>query len=346
MILKRLLLPVAALAGLLLIVVYMAGGFSSKQAPEIINSERYSGATHQITTQAVINKVWLPATVSARQNTQVASRILATINKIHVRAGHQVKQGQLIAELDNQDLIKQVAQLDARIAATSAQLVQAEAQLQRNKALFQQGLISSSELDDIQASFDKLSATKLSEQQLRDQAQVTLSYSKIRAPISGTVVDRFAEPGDLANPGQAIVSIYNPLSMQLSAAVPESHAVALGLGQNIAFSIDSINYSGESSVSEIVPLVDSSARSFAIKLDVEATNAMRPGMYARIAIEKPMRQLIAIPAASVKSFGQLDKVLVIENGVAQARFVRLGKRLSSGSIEVIAGLQAGEVIAL
>ncbi|MDE3273362.1 efflux RND transporter periplasmic adaptor subunit [Pseudoalteromonas sp. G4] len=347
---QKVLIPISAIVILIVMIIMMAGGFDNKVAPSTSNDELQNVQTVTVEPYEHIERLWLPANLIARQNTQVASRILANVTSVNVRAGDIVKAGDVIAELDNQDLKAQVGQIEAQVEAVSAQLTQATLQLKRNKALREQGLISVNDLDTVQSTFDQLRATKLSYEQQLDQAKVTLTYSKIVAPIAGKVVDRMVEPGDLVNPGQAVVALYNPSSIQISSFIPESQAVNLSLGQTLQVELSALNQVRAARVSEIVPLADSAARSFEVKLDLAGDNidltGLMPGMYAKVGIDKDARGVIAIDARYIQHFGQLAKVSVLENGKISERFVRLGQPLENNLIIITSGLSGGEKLVI
>ncbi|MFY8351718.1 efflux RND transporter periplasmic adaptor subunit [Pseudoalteromonas sp. SSM20] len=347
---QKVLIPISAIVILVVMIIMMAGGFDNKVAPSTSNDELQNVQTVMVEPYVHIERLWLPANLIARQNTQVASRILANVTSVNVRAGDIVKAGDVIAELDNQDLKAQVGQIEAQVEAVSAQLTQATLQLKRNKALREQGLISVNDLDTVQSTYDQLRATKLSYEQQLDQAKVTLTYSKIVAPIAGKVVDRMVEPGDLVNPGQAVVALYNPTSIQISSFIPESQAVNLSLGQKLQVELSALNQVRAARVSEIVPLADSAARSFEVKLDLAGDNidltGLMPGMYAKVGIDKEARGVIAIDARYIQHFGQLAKVSVLENGKISERFVRLGQPLENNLIIITSGLSGGEKLVI
>ncbi|MGB0985856.1 MAG: efflux RND transporter periplasmic adaptor subunit [Pseudoalteromonas spongiae] len=347
---KTLLIPIVAILALVAMIIMMAGGFSDKIAPSTASPQLQNVQTITIEPYAYTDRLWLPANLIAKQNTQVASRILANVTSVNVRAGDMVQAGDVIAELDNQDLKAQVRQIEAQVEAVSAQLTQASLQLKRNKALREQGLISVNDLDSVQSTFDQLRATKLSYEQQRDQANVTLAYSKIIAPIAGKVVDRMVEPGDLVNPGQAVVALYNPSSIQISSYIPESQAVTLALGQALQVELSALQQVRTARISEIVPLADSAARSFEVKLDLAGDNldgsGLMPGMYAKVGIDKATRDVIAIDKRYIQQFGQLSKVSVLENNQVSERFVRLGQQLDNNLVIIISGLSAGEKLVI
>ena len=96
------------------------------------------------------------------------------------------------------------------------------------------------------AKFDNLTANLAGAKQQQTQAQVSLNYTQIKAPISGVVVERLAEPGDTATPGIPLLTLYNPKQLQLAFNVREQQAVKLKLGDRLNVSLPSLDHKIES----------------------------------------------------------------------------------------------------
>ncbi|MFT5115630.1 MAG: membrane fusion protein (multidrug efflux system), partial [Parasphingorhabdus sp.] len=327
---KKIVLPILAGLTLLLIIAWMAGLFSSKIAPNTIS---LTPANVQDTLVVVARPFPLiesvPAGIKARETTLVASRIMARIEKIHVRAGDRVEKGQALISLENSTLKAHIAQAKARVASIQALLDEATSNLKRTKNLKQQGLASNSNLDKAQANFSRLSFDLQAANQSEKEALTALSYSDIVSPIDGRIVDRSAEPGNIASPGQPLLSLYNPLSLLVEANVRESLAVNLKIGQRVTVKLEALNKSVAGLISELVPAADPNARSFIVKADIQFDQALLPGMFARMEINQGSAEQVVIPAAYVHNYGQLDMVWVISKKQLSRRFVRVGKPIGN-----------------
>lgn len=342
--LKSWLLPIAAIAGLLLVIAWMAGAFHDKVEPGTGpggGGDLPPGAATVEAVDTVLTEP-VPATISARQATTISSRIIARITRIHVRAGDSVSQGQLLLELESSDLESRLSQAGERVHAVRARLTEAKLSLERAQSLHAQGLVAKAVLDEARASHDSLTAELATAQRAVEEAEVAISYTQIRSPIDGRVIDRFAEPGDTASPGERLLSLYNPLSLRIEAAVRESLALPLRLGQEIAVEIPALQRRLSSQIEELVPAADPGSRSFLVKARVEYQEDLLPGMYARLLIPAGTERRLLIPEAFTVAYGQLDMVWVWRDGAAERRFVRLGQAAGEGRVEVLAGLEAGE----
>lgn len=342
---KKIIVPLLSIVALLLVIAWMAGLFSDKIEPGINTIERTNigePAEVRVADVTIIEKV--PASVEATQATLVSSRLMARIVAVKVRAGDSVRKGELLLELENSDIKAQVQQAEARIRATSAKLKEARQNLGRVKELQAGGVVSVADLDRAQASHETLLAELTGANQALEEARTALSYTEIVAPFDGRVVDRFAEPGNTAQPGTKLLAIYNPLSLRVEAQVREHLALRLEVGQSLQVEIPSLEKVVDAVIQERVPAADPGSRSFLVKVGVAFDNRMLPGMYARLLVPAGTEKQLLIPADRVVHIGQLDLVWVLQDGNSYRRFVRIGKVVDNNMVEILSGLAQGDMI--
>tara|TARA_R110001592_G_scaffold246577_1_gene508459 strand:+ start:9959 stop:11011 length:1053 start_codon:yes stop_codon:yes gene_type:complete len=341
----RVLLPIVAIIALLLLLATMGGYFDHKIQPGLDPLEKadITAAVPVFVQESSITEP-VPASIEAKETTVISSRLMARITSIAVRAGDLVEQGQLLLELEKRDLLAREQQARDQIQAVQARLVEATQNLERANQLHQRGLIAVADRDAARATASSLKADLGSAQQALEQAQVAVAFTQIRSPISGRVVDRFAEPGDTASPGQKLLSLYNPFSLRVEAWVREQLALPLKVGQQLEVEIPSANSSLIASIEEIVPAADPGSRSFLVRAILPPDQGLLPGMYARLHVPAGTRTRLLVPSDRVAQVGQLDVVLVTRDGKVERRFVRLGQPTGDGMVEVITGLLPGEYI--
>lgn len=343
---RQFIMPLLAVTVLALSIVWMAGGFADKVAPGLVSPAPATATDSLPVTLTRVAKIEAAAaTLTARETTLISSRIMAKINTIGVRAGEQVSQGMVLITLENSDLLSQLDQAKARLSALQGSLSEAQNSLSRTQNLREQGLASSAELDKAQAAYTRISGEMVAATQAQKEAEVALSYSQIKAPINGRIVDRSAEPGNMATPGVPLLSLYNPLSLQVEANVREALAITLQIGQQLDVELESLGKTLRATIAELVPAADPNAHSFVVKADILFDEQLRPGMFARLLIPLEDEELVLIPKAYVASFGQLDRVWVLDNQQLSRRFVRIGESYGE-QLEIVSGLRAGEKISL
>ncbi len=340
---KKWLLPIAAVALLLIIIAWMAGAFRAKIEPAVSELD-HGGAEDAFTVvreDAVITES-VPAAIGARQATTISSRNLARITEITVRAGDTVDEGQLLVALEKSDLESRLQQAGEQVRGAEARLREAKQTLERAEELWEKKLVAAAMLDEARANHDALVAELASARQAVAEAETALSYAEIVSPISGRVVERFAEPGDTATPGQKLLTLYNPASMRIEGAVREGLALSLELGQELAVEIPAAGIEIIARIEELVPAADSGSRSFMVKARIDFSEQLLPGMYARMLVPAGNRSVLLVPTERILDYGQLDLVWVDSGSGVERRFVRAGREIRPGMREVISGLAEGE----
>lgn len=339
------LLPLAAIALLLLIIAWMAGAFRDKIEPGLAPPQAgQTPPSFVVKSEEIVVTEAVPASIGARQATTISSRTLARITQLHVRAGDSISQGQLLIELERSDVESRLRQAGEQVRGIEARLREAQQSLERAEELYDQKLVAAATLDEARANQGALSAELATAQQAVKEAEVALSYTEIRSPIDGRVVERFAEPGDTASPGDKLLTLYNPLSMRIEAPVREGLALSLEMGQVLEVDIPTINARIPATIEELVPAADPGSRSFMVKARIDFEEQLMPGMYARILVPAGIQQTLLVPAARVVHYGQLDLVWVAREGVVERRFIRTGREIRPGMLEVLAGLEEGESV--
>ncbi|PKI14300.1 efflux RND transporter periplasmic adaptor subunit [Colwellia sp. 12G3] len=343
---KKFIAPILALILLLIMVAWLAGSFNKKVSPgfEAQSSALINATSYVVKSSKEAIFEGVAASITAKQTTIISSRLLARIDKINVRAGDIVKKGDVLITLENKDLSSKVIEAKEQVNAMLARHTEAQQNYQRASELFNKKIASQFDLDKSKADYQSIKAELTAAQQNLAQAQTTLSYATLRAPINGKIVDRFAEPGNTAQAGGKLLSLYNPLSLRVEAQVREQLALTLSQGQSITVDLPTIKQKVVGLVEEIVPAANTGSRSFLIKVSLPYQESLLPGMYARLLIPAGHAQKLYVPKDSVSQVGQLDFVHVLVNGQSQKRFVRLGEINEQGFVAIISGLVIGDIV--
>ena len=308
-------------------------------------------------------------TVRARTSAVIAAKLMGYVREVKVQTGDRVREGQLLVTLDARDLDvnsrraeaaleevrSSVPEADSAVAGAKASLDLAQATFNRMQDLFSKKSISNQEFDEASAKLKAAQAAhemararrlQLDAQVARVQqevraSEVTRSYAEIMAPFAGVVTAKSADPGTLALPGAPLLTIEREGAYRLEASVEESRMTAIRVGQPVSVTLDGIDRTLEARVSEIVPAVDAASRSYTVKIDLPPAPALRSGAFGHAMFQLGSRLPLAIPAAAVTERGQLQSVLVEENGVAHNRLITTGQK-NKDQVEVLSGLTAGD----
>lgn len=342
---------VISLAVLVLLVAWLSGLFVPKISPGWTDTATALPAglkTAAVQVREVPQIVQGLGTIRAVHEMTIGSRLLARVKSVAVTAGQNVKSGQVLVELDQEDIAARIQQAQSAVEAAQARLAQAASDLQKVQQLRASGAATPREVDDRQRAADVAKADLAASQQALAEAQSQVSYATIKSPIDGVVIDKLVEAGDLAKPGQDLIRLFDPKALQLVAPVPETVAVGLKVGDLVGVRVDALNKQCEAKISEIVPQATPGSRSFQVKVTGPCPPGVYSGMFGRLLIPQGIRQQLLIPGAAVRRVGQLEMVQVVQDGPPPRladRYVTTGEA-EGEMVEVLSGLSPGEQVAL
>ncbi|QSA96654.1 efflux RND transporter periplasmic adaptor subunit [Methylococcus sp. EFPC2] len=335
----------AAVTGLILLLVWMEGGFRSKTPPGNAQAAEGAPAPTGSRVKATLRTVeeirdW-PATVSARSVAQLSPKIPARILEIPVNAGDTIKAGQIVARLDAAESQARVNQARSTLVAAEAEAARAHADARRVQELYGKEAATARQQETAQAQARAAGAQVAAARAAIAEAQAQADEAVIRAPFDGTVVRRELEPGDLAAPGKPVLTVQTRQRLRLEVAVPASCASGLSVGTSLTARVGSAAY--EVRVEEIAPAADPQSHTVLIKTGLDGVAEVQPGSFAWLRQACGAYQALTIPANAVDRSGQLESVRVWANGKAMLRHVRTGKP-HDGQVEILSGLNEGDEV--
>lgn len=278
-----------------------------------------------------------PATLRAIERAELATRTSGRVLRVPVDAGSVVARGDIVLELDGQDV-------SARIRQAEAQVEQARRSFARIESLQSDGAATDQELDDVRA---RLAVAEASLEEARAQR----GYTVMRAPFAGTVVSRAIDPGDLAVPGRAVLTLAATGALEVVADLPAELDGQVVAGDTLYVVLPESGARVAARVARVAPALDAAARRFRIEATLAPTTGdqaaprLVPGAYVRLELPDPAGETLWVPAAAVVRRGQLTGVFTVEDEVARLRWIREGRR-SVDAVEALGGLTAGETVVL
>jgi len=199
------------------------------------------------------------------------------------------------------------------------------------------------------AAFDTAEANFKAARAALDQAQEQLEHTVVRAPYSGIVVKRLIEVGEVANPGQPLMAGLSLERLRAVAEVPQMYIDTVrSLSKARVLLSDGDTPSVEGVKLTISPYADTASHTFKVRVDLPpGQHGVYPGMFAKVAFTTGEEQRLLVPAAAIAHRSEVTAVYVVQEGDrVEMRYVRVGRSLPDGNVEVLAGLSAGEKVAL
>ena len=219
----------------------------------------------------------------------LSTRNMGYVSRVYVKVGDKVRKGQLLIDINSEEIDAKKAQAQAGLKQAEAQLSVAEKNFERYTELFNQNSASQKELDDITLQYEIAKANHERALQIENEIDANMAYSHIRAPFSGVITSKTVKMGDMARPGQTLMSLEAPGKFVARALVPESSIEHVEKGQEVTVFVKSLGQSLEGTITEVSGSSLSSGGQYMIKMDLEDVKDIKlfSGMYVSVLVPTP-----------------------------------------------------------
>jgi membrane fusion protein, multidrug efflux system len=286
--------------------------------------------------------------VRPRVESAMGFRVPGKIVERTVNVGDRVELGQVIARLDDTDLVLAENSAKAAVASARTRRDVASVNLERAKPLLPQGFISVAVYDARRNDMDAAtSALDTAEAQLR-QASNAVGYATLTADKAGIVTAVTAEPGQVVSAGQPVITLADAGETEIAVAVPEQDAGHLAVGQRAKVTLwAGPRVSTEGRIREIAGQADAASRTYAVRIAMNAPpQSMRLGMTASVAlrIEEEAAPTV-VPLAALTEDGGGPAVFVVDQATQAVRLRPVSVAgVAEHGVKIVSGLQAGDVV--
>lgn len=343
----KLLPAVISLVALVLLLVWLEGGFSDKVEPghaQPKSAKTETGTPVAAVVEQIDQIIARPGTVRSRTETQVAPKIAARIEDIKVRAGDHVGRGQLLVRLDDRSLQAKLAQTRSALAAAQAEMERAQADSRRAESLYSKEAATRQQRDTAVAAGRAADARVRELQAAIREVEALFSETALTAPFDAVVAARLREPGDTAMPGTPILTLIEPAHLRVEVTIPESCMQGVGPGSSLRLGRGSGGPPLTATVDEIAPMADPATHTVLVKARLMPGAPYQAGAFVWVQQACGVERVLLIPADAVTRTGQIESVrLVRGDGHAVLRHIRTGTRRGE-LVEVLSGLQAGDSV--
>lgn len=350
----------ALLLGLLVGVAVVLRGGSKTKAGQPSDPRGLAGNfSVPVVTAPVVQKdlpIYLEGlgTVVAFNTVTVKSRVDGQLISVAFREGQEVRQGDLLAQIDPRPFEIQVKQAEAALAKDQAQASQARLLLTRNEALRKENLIAQEQLDEQRAMVAQLEAAVQADHAQVDNAKLLLSYSRITSPLSGRTGLRQVDPGNIIHAndpnGMVVITQLDPIAVLVTLPQDDLAAINQEMSQHAlsaqALSRDGRNDLGTGEVSLVDNLINPTAGTLKLKaVFPNPKRALWPNLFVKVRVQLSTRKgALVVPASAVQNGPNGTFVYIVKpDQTVDARPVTVAA--NSGDNAVIdAGLRVDEVV--
>jgi HlyD family secretion protein len=310
-------------------------------------------------------------TVRPKIETRIEARISAQVVDVPVRSGDRIEKDQVLLVLDNRQMASRLSQSQQALKTAishkeqaqqslnvaQAAFNEAEADYERIRNYYESQAATKQELERAQSRFLQAEAglnqareaiegansgIRQAEEMVKE-AEIFLSYTIIKAPADGEVLERLVEPGDMALPGKSLILLKTSGALQLEVFVREGLIRNVEPGSSLSAVITSSDQPITARVEEIIPYADPRTRTFLVKAIIPEIEGIYPGMYGKLLIPSGTTEVILIPPGAIRRIGQLEMVKIKKDDLWENRYIKTGK-IHEELVEVLSGLSGNETL--
>jgi HlyD family secretion protein len=291
---------------IVVVVGVLVGLFFLRRGKDKGGDQYRTEAVSQGNISATINAT---GTLSAVTTVQVGSQVSGIISKLYVDFNSQVKQGQLLAELDPTPFLQQVEQRQADVTKSRIDVANTQLNYNRQKRLGAAGLVAQSEVDSAKAAYDASRAQLAQTQATMKQAQTNLNYTKIFSPIDGQVVARQYDAGQTVAASFSAPTLFtiakDLTKMQVQADVDQSDIGQIKPGEPVQFTVDAYpeqQFRGQISQVRLNATVTQNVITYPVIIEVpNPEGKLRPSMTANVTIQvDTVRDVLRVPNSALR----------------------------------------------
>ncbi len=269
----------------------------------------YTFETVSVSKGTITNTVTATGTIEAITTVEVGTQVSGIIEHVYVDFNDNVKQGQVLAKLDETSLRAQVEQSQATVDQAQAQLNFQEAAFIRLKALFEKNLIAQADYDQALFNFENSRASLSNARSALARARVNLAYATIYSPIDGVVLNRAIEEGQTVaasfNTPEMFTIVNDLTQMEVQTSVDEADIGRVKQGQRVEFTVDAypdLKFEGSVSQVRLQPVTTNNVVTYVVILNApNPEKKLMPGMTASatVFIEEKHNTLV-VPGKSLR----------------------------------------------
>ena len=231
----------------------------------------------------------------------IKARVAGELQGLTVREGDAVTAGQIIARIDSTEFVARVRQAQQQAESAKAQVDIAKRSFENNRSLVEQGFISKTALESSMATLAAAQASHQAAQAGADVATKSLDDTVLRAPITGVVSQRLAQPGERVGVDARIVEIVDLSRLELEASLSAADSVSVHVGQSAQLTVEGATQAISAKVARINPSAVAGSRSVLAYLALSSGTGLRQGLFAQGTLATGTLKALAVPLSAVRT---------------------------------------------
>ncbi len=283
----------------------------------------------------------------AKESILLSNKREGYVQRVHVDFGDKVQKGQLLAEMEQEELALEVEVQESALKQAEANFIRAQAEYTRAQELAAENLIPEQRLDTNEADYKVTEARVRTAEKILALARKRLRDTRIVSPVNGFVQERFINPGEYKQDASPLLELVVVNPLKLRSPVPERFAAVAETGMPLRVEVEALpGQMFEGVLTRMAARVDHRTRSLLIEAEIPNPDGkLRPGYFARITGVLGEEDALFIPRTGLARFAGVERIFIVEENVVTSREVTSG--MEDGDwIEIAKGLSEEETVAV
>ena len=302
----------------------------------------------EVTRKTIIPTMKFSGTLDPDLKEDVAPKVDARIEKLHVKIGDVVKKGQKLASLEKTDHSAALFAAKGTYDNANSDLVKAELDYNRYKTLYEQNAVSKATLDNYYFAYQAAQASVTNAKGVYDGVVSKYEATDLVAPFDGVIVKTYFDEGYYAKGGTAIFSVADISSLKTTIDIPEGNIASVAVGNKCDITLPAYgNRKIEGTIARISPVAEGAGHTFKAEVSVKNTGNLKAGIYANVSLKgEPKENVLVIPQHAVVMRDDQQTAFVPDaNGVVSRRVLTVGYT-DETHMEIVGGLNEGDKVVL
>jgi multidrug efflux system membrane fusion protein len=296
--------------------------------------------------QDVVHQIKALGSLEAQDMVQVTAQVEGVATDVRFREGDRVTRESVLLRIDPDRFKVEAERARALEQQARAELDRAQADLARREALAKSQLLSTEELTRSRGENNRLIAGLDVTKAASEIALQDLRRSEVRPPITGVINTRTVDTGQFVRAGTVLATIVDVSRLRLRFKVSEGESLIAHEGGAVGFRVASIGpREFQARIYHVGRIADPTTRQVEVLGWVDPDQALKPGFFAEVTLAGgTSKDAIVVPESAIQASERGFVTYVVKDGKAGLRPIQQGLRTSTGAVEILAGLKAGETV--
>lgn len=313
-----------------------------------VHGQEIELTTAEVQYRSVRHEMILDGVVEAVSRATVTAQTTGRIVEVNFDVDDYVAKNDVIVRMDDTEQKARLDQARANLREAEANRLDAKSAFDRVKALLKKNTISKADYDRADAELKAARARVQAAKARLAEAEEQLSYTVVRAPFSGIVTERHVEPGEISRVGRPLMTGLSLEKLRVNVDVPQTFIGAVRQHRSARVLLhNGLDHAVQATQLTIFPYADPATHTFRVRTQLpEALPGVNPGMFVKVAFVIDTAERLVVPEQAVAYRSEVSAVYVVDReGRIAMRQVRVGRHYD-GQVEILAGLEGGERVAL